>query len=85
MAEFTKANYTAAEKAKDLFAFQSASEYAAHGLGLLKEDKLASECKLTLKLYKLGADVEAVLGNGEASNGYSEKVLLGEEWGTKWQ
>ncbi|CAJ1941652.1 unnamed protein product, partial [Cylindrotheca closterium] len=39
LTEFASANLRAAEKARDLSAFQSAAEYAAHGIGLLKNDK----------------------------------------------
>ncbi|KAL3936145.1 MAG: hypothetical protein SGBAC_008479 [Bacillariaceae sp.] len=74
-AEFAKANLRAAEKAKDLSAFQAALEYAAHGLSLLKEDKWSSERDLTLRLYTLAAEMEAILGNVDASNRYSGEVL----------
>ena len=36
--EFANANLRAASKARNLSAFQSAAEYAAHGIDLLKED-----------------------------------------------
>jgi len=73
--EFANANLRAAEKARDLSAFQSAAEYAAHGIGLLQDDKWSSNRALTLKLYAMGAEVEVVLGNVEVANKYSREVL----------
>jgi len=75
LAEFAHANLRAAEKARDLSAFQSAAEYAAHGIDLLKEDKWSSNGSLALKLYTMGAEVEIMLGNVETAKNYSREVL----------
>ncbi|CAJ1903221.1 unnamed protein product [Cylindrotheca closterium] len=75
LTEFAPVNLRAAEKARDLSAFQSAAEYAAHGLSLLKEDKWSSNRPLTLKLYTMGAEMEIMVGNVEAANRYSSEVL----------
>jgi predicted ATPase len=75
LTEFASANLRAAEKARDLSAFQSAAEYAAHGIGLLKDDKWSSDRPLTLKLYTMAAEMEAMVGNFAASELYSSEVL----------
>ncbi|CAJ1969052.1 unnamed protein product [Cylindrotheca closterium] len=75
LTEFASANLRAAEKARDLSAFQSAAEYAAHGIGLLKNDKWSTDRSLTLKLYTLAAEMEAMVGNFAASERYSSEVL----------
>lgn len=73
--EFALANFRAAEKARNLSAFQSAAEYAAHGIDLLKENKWSSDRSLTLKLYIMAAEMEIMVGNIEAANKYSSEVL----------
>ncbi|CAJ1948449.1 unnamed protein product [Cylindrotheca closterium] len=75
LTEFASANLRAAEKARDLSAYQSAAEYAAHGIALLEDDKWSSDRLLTLKLYTMGAEMEAMLGNVDATNRYTEEVL----------
>ncbi|KAL3928913.1 MAG: hypothetical protein SGBAC_012437 [Bacillariaceae sp.] len=75
LTEFASANLRAAEKARDLSAFQSAAEYSAHGIALLKDDKWSSDRSLTLKLYTLGAEMEVMVGNVAASERYSSEVL----------
>ncbi|KAL3940658.1 MAG: hypothetical protein SGBAC_004844 [Bacillariaceae sp.] len=80
--EFAYVNLRAAQKARDLSAFQSASLYAAHGLSLLQDDKWSSNRSLTLNLYTMGAEVEVMLGNIEVANRYSCEVLSQTELST---
>ena len=75
LGEFASANLRAAEKAREISAFQSASEYVAVGIGLLVEDDWVNKKSTALGLYTVGAEVEIVLGNVKAAEVYREVVL----------
>mmetsp|Transcript_25755 Transcript_25755/g.63078 ORF Transcript_25755/g.63078 Transcript_25755/m.63078 type:complete len:791 (-) Transcript_25755:1167-3539(-) len=75
LAEFASANLEAAEKARDLSAFASASKYAAHGIDLLPDNKWSENRSLTLTLYIMAAEMELMLGNVSAADRYSSEVL----------
>ena len=78
--EFAHANLRAAEKARDLSAFQSAAQYAAHGVSLLKDDKWTSNRSLTLGLFVMGAEMELMMGNVAEASRYSDEVLVQSEF-----
>lgn len=73
--ELAELNLRAAEKAKSISAFQSASKYVSHGTKLLPHDAWTSHRTLTLKLNVVGAQVELSLGHQEAMKSYCTEVL----------
>ncbi|CAJ1957582.1 unnamed protein product [Cylindrotheca closterium] len=73
--EFAPVNLRAAEKARDISAFQAASEYASEGISLLRETVWDKHKSQALSLYTIGAEAELVLGNVTAAEGYREMVL----------
>ncbi|CAJ1960452.1 unnamed protein product [Cylindrotheca closterium] len=75
LAEFASANLKAAEKARDLSAFESAKGYAIHGIDLLADNKWSENRPLTLSLYIIAAEMELLLGNVAAADQYSSEVL----------
>ncbi|KAL3938114.1 MAG: hypothetical protein SGBAC_006897 [Bacillariaceae sp.] len=75
LTEFARANLRAAKKSRDLSAFQSAAEYSARGIAVLQDDKWSSDRSLTLTLYTMGAEMEAMVGNIGASERYSDEVF----------
>eukprot|EP00980_Cylindrotheca_fusiformis_P025746 scaffold14558_cov137-Cylindrotheca_fusiformis.AAC.11 len=77
--EFAKLNLRAAEKAKQISAFQSAAKYAANGIRSLPSDKWTTHRSLTLALYTTGAEVELALGRSESAEIYSNEVLNRKE------
>jgi hypothetical protein len=77
--EFAQLNLRAAEKARSISAFYSASKYAANGIELLPSDKWTTHRTLTLRLYTIVAQVELALGHCEAAEAYSNEVLNRED------
>lgn len=73
--ELAQLNLRAAEKARNISAFQSASKYATNGIGMLPSNKWDAHRSLTLRLYTLGAEVELALGHVEGAETYSNEVL----------
>ncbi|CAJ1957594.1 unnamed protein product [Cylindrotheca closterium] len=73
--EFAAVNLRAAEKARDISAFQAASEYALEGISLLQEIDWIQNKSTALSLYTIGAEAELLLGNVTAAEGYRELVL----------
>ncbi|CAJ1938999.1 unnamed protein product [Cylindrotheca closterium] len=73
--EFARLNFRAAEKAKGIFAVQSAANYAAKGIELLQEGQVLSNHILTLQLYTIGAEMEIALGNVKKADRYAEEIL----------
>ncbi|CAJ1938997.1 unnamed protein product [Cylindrotheca closterium] len=80
--EFARLNLRAAEKAKGVFAIQSAANYAAKGIELLQEGTMSTNRVLTLKLYTIGAEMELALGNGEQAEMYSKEILSRDDYST---
>ncbi|KAL3938634.1 MAG: hypothetical protein SGBAC_006491 [Bacillariaceae sp.] len=80
--EFARLNLRAAEKAKGIFAIQSAANYAAKGVELLHEEKMLTNRALTLKLYTIGAEMEVSLGNGVMADLYLREILSRNEYTT---
>lgn len=77
--EYALLNLRAAEKAKSMSAFQSASAYVAKGIRLLPRDKWSPLYReVTLRLYTLGAQMELALGRVEVMETYSKEVLSQE-------
>ncbi|CAJ1952929.1 unnamed protein product [Cylindrotheca closterium] len=73
--EFAGMNLRAAEKARDILAFQAASEYASEGICLLQETDWLQNKPVTLSLYTIGAEAELILGNVDAAERYRDVVL----------
>jgi len=74
--EFALCNLRAAEKAREMSAFRSAAEYAAHGIRLLTETQWLGENRsISFKLFTIGVETEIVLGNIAAAEKYSNEVL----------
>ncbi|KAL3944900.1 MAG: hypothetical protein SGBAC_001045 [Bacillariaceae sp.] len=79
LTEFAVANLRAAEKARGLSAYTSASKYAAHGIDLLPDNRWSGIRSVTLKLYIMAAEMEKMIGNVEAADQYSGEVLSQED------
>jgi histidine kinase len=77
--EFAELNLRAAEKAKSISAFQSASKYVSHGIKILPSDAWTSHRTVTLRLYNAGAQIGLALGNQEAMDAYGNEVLCRED------
>ncbi|CAJ1957586.1 unnamed protein product [Cylindrotheca closterium] len=73
--EFAAVNLRAAEKARDISAFQAASEYASEGISLLQETDWVQNKSVSLNLYTIGAEAELLLGNVDAAERYRDVVL----------
>ncbi|CAJ1955733.1 unnamed protein product [Cylindrotheca closterium] len=73
--EFAELNLRAAEKAKQISAFNSASEYVAKGIGLLPNDKWTSHKDLTLRLVVAGVQMELAVGRIGMMEKYSKELL----------
>eukprot|EP00957_Ditylum_brightwellii_P202575 15330770-Ditylum_brightwellii.AAC.1 len=65
----------AAEKARDISAFDNCSNYASKGISMLPSDKWVSHPDMTVKLYSLAAEVEMVLGRHSQMEIYCKEVL----------
>ena len=74
-AEFAQLNLRASEKARTMSALQSASAYAAHGIGFLPADHWETHRPLALKLYSMAAEMELALGQVGSSEAYGSEVL----------
>lgn len=78
--EIADLNAQAAEKAKDLAAFSSASRYVEFGIMSLNGvDMWAKYPYLALRLHSIGAEVEEWAGNREKSNQYCKEVRKRKE------
>eukprot|EP00957_Ditylum_brightwellii_P011945 901102-Ditylum_brightwellii.AAC.1 len=73
--DYAKLNLKAAQKAKDIAAFESCKKYAANGINMLPTDKWISQPDLTLKLFSLAAEAEEFLGYDHGMNSYCNEVL----------
>ncbi|KAL3941502.1 MAG: hypothetical protein SGBAC_004148 [Bacillariaceae sp.] len=73
--EFAELNLRAAEKAKRISAFNSASKYVTKGIGLLPSDKWSSHKELTLRLFIVGVQMELAVGRVDVMEQYSREVL----------
>ncbi|KAL3929705.1 MAG: hypothetical protein SGBAC_012094, partial [Bacillariaceae sp.] len=73
--EFASVNLRAAEKAREISAFQAASEYASEGIILLKETDWVQNKSTALRLYTIGAEAELILGNVDSFERYREVVF----------
>ncbi|KAL3927070.1 MAG: hypothetical protein SGBAC_013231, partial [Bacillariaceae sp.] len=73
--EFASVNLRAAEKAREISAFQSASKYAAEGVSLLEEADWVRNKSTALGLYTIGSEAELILGNVDAAERYREVAL----------
>lgn len=73
--EFAEANLRAAEKAKGISAFHSASRYAAQGIELLPEDCFVFRRDISLRLHILAVEMALVLGDIDKVKRYSDLVL----------
>lgn len=80
--EFVAANLRAAEKASEISAFQSAAEYAAEGISLLKDTDWETNKPTALRLYIIGAEAELILGNVNTTERYREAVLCRSDLST---
>eukprot|EP00978_Attheya_sp_CCMP212_P020354 scaffold58147_cov60-Attheya_sp.AAC.4 len=68
-------NLDAAEKAKELSAFESAAKYVGKGIGLLPADTWTSQKELSLKMYSICAEAHYSLGNVAETQKYCDEVL----------
>ena len=66
----------AAEKARDISAFDKCSDYASKGISLLPSDKWDSYPDLAVKLYSLAAETEGFLGRHSQMEIYCREVLV---------
>ncbi|CAJ1946467.1 unnamed protein product, partial [Cylindrotheca closterium] len=73
--EYAKLNLRAAEKARSISAFQSASLYVTKGIAYLPNDKWTAQHDLTLQLCILGMEMELATGQVEEMEKYSEEIL----------
>lgn len=80
--EFAALNLRAAEKARGIFAFQSAANYAAKGIELLEQENEHIHHALKLRLYTIGAEMELTLGNGEKAELYGKEILSKDTYST---
>ncbi|CAJ1939019.1 unnamed protein product [Cylindrotheca closterium] len=80
--EFARLNFRAAEKARGIYAIQSAANYTAKGIELLQDSEVLENRGLWLQLYTIGAEMELALGNGEKAELYSKEVLSRDMYST---
>ncbi|CAJ1939498.1 unnamed protein product [Cylindrotheca closterium] len=73
--ELAVLNLQAAEKARRVSAFSSASLYVAHGIDLLPSDKWSSHRKTTLRLYTLGVQLGLATGDVFTMEEYRDEIL----------
>ena len=73
--EFAELNLRAAEKARSISAFHSASKYVSRGIELLPNYKWRDRRELTLRLYTVGAEMELAVGRVETMEMYCNEVL----------
>ncbi|CAJ1957596.1 unnamed protein product [Cylindrotheca closterium] len=73
--EFASVNLRAAEKAREIAAFQACRDYIAEGISLLQEKDWIQNKSTALSLYTIGAEAELVLGNVDTAKRYWETVL----------
>ncbi|CAJ1963412.1 unnamed protein product [Cylindrotheca closterium] len=73
--EYAKLNLRAAEKARSISAFHSASLYVTKGIAYLPNDKWTAQHDLTLQLFTLGMEMELATGKVEEMEKYSKEIL----------
>eukprot|EP00957_Ditylum_brightwellii_P212245 15367130-Ditylum_brightwellii.AAC.1 len=73
--DYAKINLRAAEKAREISAFDSCSNYASQGINMLPENKWDSEPGLAVKLHSLAAEAEGFLGHHSRMDSYCNEVL----------
>ena len=73
--EISTLNLKAAEKARSISAFQSASTYASNGIRLLPNDSWDSCRDITLRLYSLRSETAVALGDQAAIEECTREVL----------
>lgn len=73
--EFARLNLRAAEKARAVSAFQSASAYASSGIRFLPSNSWEVDAQLALKLYTMAAEMELALGRVESCEEFVEEAL----------
>ncbi|KAL3934740.1 MAG: hypothetical protein SGBAC_009606 [Bacillariaceae sp.] len=77
-AELASYLLAAAQKAKKVAAFHSASTYIASGIGMLPENKWTSHRSLSVKMYVFAAKIEFSIGSIDRSEMYKKEVFLQE-------
>ena len=75
LADIAGLNLRAAEKAKELSAFTSVSNYAEIGIGLLPSSKWSRHLETTLGLYSLASEAAGILGRVDAMEFYAKEVI----------
>eukprot|EP00957_Ditylum_brightwellii_P021421 1616034-Ditylum_brightwellii.AAC.1 len=65
----------AAEKARNISAFDNCSDYATKGISMLPSNKWASHLEMAVKLYSLAAEADGFLGQHSQMKMYCSKVL----------
>lgn len=78
--DYAALNLRAANKARNLSAFESAARYAAKGIAMLPEEKWTVGAPLALELYTIGAQIELALGRYAEANEYCKEVFSQKEW-----
>ncbi|KAL3928249.1 MAG: hypothetical protein SGBAC_012733, partial [Bacillariaceae sp.] len=73
--EFAELNLRAAEKARSISAFHTATKFAAHGIALLPNEKWNTNRSLTLRLYTIGYEMELAVGRADAAEVYGREVM----------
>jgi predicted ATPase len=73
--KFAELNLNAAEKAKELSAFESSAKYGEKGIGLLAPDRWTSQKDLSLKMYSICAEAHYSNGNVAEMQKYCDEVL----------
>eukprot|EP00957_Ditylum_brightwellii_P091248 6947208-Ditylum_brightwellii.AAC.1 len=76
--DFARLNLKAAEKARDVAAFDRSIHYASSGISMLPSNKWDSCPELTVKLYSLAAEAESFLGHHAKMESYCREVLSQE-------
>jgi len=78
--DYAALNLRAANKARNLSAFESAAKYAAKGIAVLPDEKWSLGSALSLELYTLGAQMELALGRYDQANEYCKEVFSQRDW-----
>ena len=73
--ELSVLNLKAAEKARSISAFQSASTYASYGIRLLPNDSWKAYRDITLRLYSLRSETAVALGDEAVIDECTREVL----------
>eukprot|EP00957_Ditylum_brightwellii_P129483 9876971-Ditylum_brightwellii.AAC.1 len=73
--DYVQINLMAAEKARDISAFENCSDYALKGISMLPSDKWDSHPETAVKLYCLAAETEGFLGRHDQMESFCNEVL----------